>query len=62
MGSTMVWCKVSPETILGVRAVSTNSQVTAAEARGFEPRMGVNPNRISRVVRAVLASGAQDRD
>ena len=31
----------------GLRAVSTKPLVTAAEARGFEPRMGANPNRIS---------------
>ena len=32
---------------VGLRAVSAKPQVAAAEARGFEPRMGANPNRIS---------------
>jgi hypothetical protein len=31
----------------GLRAVSAKPLVRAAEARGFEPRMGANPNRIS---------------
>jgi hypothetical protein len=31
----------------GPRAVSAKSLLTVAEARGFEPRKGVNPNRIS---------------
>jgi hypothetical protein len=31
----------------GLRATGAKSLVTAAEARGFEPRMGANPNRIS---------------
>jgi hypothetical protein len=31
----------------GVRAIAANAQVNRAEARGFEPRMGANPNRIS---------------
>jgi hypothetical protein len=30
-----------------LRAVSAKPLVTVAEARGFEPRMGANPNRIS---------------
>ena len=32
---------------LGLRAIGAKSLVRVAEARGFEPRMGVNPNRIS---------------
>ena len=32
----------------GLRAVSAKPLVRLAEARGFEPRMGANPNRISR--------------
>ena len=35
------------ETDLRVRQTGADSQVTGAEARGFEPRKGVNPNRIS---------------
>jgi hypothetical protein len=31
----------------GLRAVDAKPLVKVAEARGFEPRMGVNPNRIS---------------
>jgi hypothetical protein len=31
----------------GLRAVGAKPLVTVAEARGFEPRMGANPNRIS---------------
>ena len=31
----------------GLRATGAKSLVSTAEARGFEPRMGVNPNRIS---------------
>jgi hypothetical protein len=31
----------------GLRAVSAKPLVRVAEARGFEPRMGANPNRIS---------------
>jgi hypothetical protein len=31
----------------GLRATGAESLVRMAEARGFEPRMGVNPNRIS---------------
>ena len=31
----------------GLRAVSAKPLVRVAEARGFEPRMGVNPNRTS---------------
>ena len=31
----------------GLRAVGAKPLVKVAEARGFEPRMGVNPNRIS---------------
>jgi hypothetical protein len=34
----------------GAGAASTGSQVKVAEARGFEPRKGVNPNRISSMV------------
>jgi hypothetical protein len=35
------------DTNQGLRAVSAKPLVRVAEARGFEPRMGVNPNRIS---------------
>jgi hypothetical protein len=35
------------DTNQGLRAVSAKPLVNLAEARGFEPRMGVNPNRIS---------------
>jgi hypothetical protein len=35
------------KTPLGVRAICANAQLDGAEARGFEPRMGANPNRIS---------------
>ena len=38
---------VAGQANLGARTIGANSQVTAAEARGFEPRMGANPNRIS---------------
>jgi hypothetical protein len=31
----------------GLRAAGAKSLVRMAEARGFEPRMGANPNRIS---------------
>jgi hypothetical protein len=31
----------------GLRAMRAKPLVTVAEARGFEPRMGANPNRIS---------------
>jgi hypothetical protein len=31
----------------GLRAGGAESLVRMAEARGFEPRMGANPNRIS---------------
>jgi hypothetical protein len=31
----------------GLRATGAKSLVRMAEARGFEPRKGVNPNRIS---------------
>jgi hypothetical protein len=31
----------------GLRAVDAKPLVRVAEARGFEPRMGANPNRIS---------------
>ena len=31
----------------GARRTDADSRVTGAEARGFEPRKGVNPNRIS---------------
>ena len=31
----------------GARRTGADSQVTGAEARGFEPRKGANPNRIS---------------
>ena len=31
----------------GLRADDAKPLVTGAEARGFEPRMGANPNRIS---------------
>jgi hypothetical protein len=31
----------------GLHAVGAKPLVTVAEARGFEPRMGANPNRIS---------------
>jgi hypothetical protein len=31
----------------GLRAVGAKPLVKVAEARGFEPRMGANPNRIS---------------
>jgi hypothetical protein len=31
----------------GLRATGAKSLVRMAEARGFEPRMGANPNRIS---------------
>jgi hypothetical protein len=31
----------------GLRASSAKPLVRVAEARGFEPRMGANPNRIS---------------
>jgi hypothetical protein len=36
----------------GLRAVSAKPLVRVAEARGFEPRMGANPNRISSPFRA----------
>ena len=35
------------QTVLGARAIRANAQLDGAEARGFEPRMGANPNRIS---------------
>ena len=31
----------------GLRATGAKSLIKTAEARGFEPRMGANPNRIS---------------
>jgi hypothetical protein len=31
----------------GLRAAGAKSLLRMAEARGFEPRMGANPNRIS---------------
>jgi hypothetical protein len=36
----------------GARRTDADSRVTGAEARGFEPRKGVNPNRISSPVPA----------
>ena len=39
------------ETNLGARRTGADSQVKRAEARGFEPRKGANPNRISSPVR-----------
>ena len=36
----------------GLRTVSAKPLVRGAEARGFEPRMGANPNRISSPFRA----------
>jgi hypothetical protein len=35
------------DTEQGLRAACAKSLLRRAEARGFEPRMGVNPNRIS---------------
>ena len=35
------------DTNQGPRATGAQSLIRVAEARGFEPRMGVNPNRIS---------------
>jgi hypothetical protein len=40
----------------GLRAVSAKPLVTVAEARGFEPRMGANPNRISSPLAAAKAT------
>jgi hypothetical protein len=40
----------------GLRAVSAKPLVRAAEARGFEPRMGANPNRISSPFAAAKAT------
>jgi hypothetical protein len=39
----------------GLRTVSAKPLVSVAEARGFEPRMGANPNRISRLFRYLSA-------
>src|SRR5260221_5359752 len=38
------------------------SPAQRAEARGFEPRMGANPNRISRVVTGVPGTDANRRN
>jgi len=42
----------------GLRAVSAKPLVRVAEARGFEPRMGANPNRISSPVTAPKATAS----
>jgi hypothetical protein len=46
----------------GLRAVSAKPLLRVAEARGFEPRMGANPNRISRVISPVTDWLAECRD
>jgi hypothetical protein len=49
MGHLMGHLKAVTITDIGqeLRAVSAKPLVRMAEARGFEPRMGANPNRIS---------------
>jgi hypothetical protein len=43
----------------GLRAVGAKPLVTVAEARGFEPRMGANPNRISSPIGwLIMAAGS----
>jgi hypothetical protein len=39
----------------GLRAFGAKSLLRMAEARGFEPRMGANPNRISRAIRSIAS-------